>query len=81
MIFSFFFNLRYNFFFYFLLFQFDIKNTLSDQLLENVRVQIEPSEGWRIVKEVPCPRLPYSETHSAYVILQYPEVLQLTVSK
>uniref|UniRef100_T1HU18 Coatomer subunit gamma n=1 Tax=Rhodnius prolixus TaxID=13249 RepID=T1HU18_RHOPR len=63
-----------------LVLQFDIKNTLSDQLLENVRVQIEPSEGWRIVKEVPCPRLPYSETHSAYVILQYPEVLQLTVT-
>ncbi|KAK9496580.1 hypothetical protein O3M35_013140 [Rhynocoris fuscipes] len=63
-----------------LVLQFDIKNTLNDQLLENVRVQIEASEGWRIVKEIPCPRLPYNETHSAYVVLQFPEQLQLSVT-
>lgn len=53
--------------------QFDCLNTLSDQLLENVRVQLDPSEGYTIVGEIPCPKLPYNETGSAYVILKFPE--------
>ncbi|KAF6209601.1 hypothetical protein GE061_015349 [Apolygus lucorum] len=63
-----------------LVLQFECKNTLSDQLLENVRVQIEASEGYRIVKEIPIPKLPYNETHCAYVVLQFPEQLSLTVT-
>ncbi|XP_017780658.1 PREDICTED: coatomer subunit gamma [Nicrophorus vespilloides] len=53
--------------------QFDCLNTLSDQLLENVRVQLEPSEGYKILKEIPCEKLPYNETGTTYIVLQYPE--------
>ncbi|BES96180.1 Coatomer subunit alpha-2 [Nesidiocoris tenuis] len=63
-----------------LVLQFECKNTLSDQLLENVRVQVEASEGYRVVKEISIPRLPYNETHNAYVILQFPDQLALTVT-
>lgn len=64
------------------LLQFECKNTLSDQILENVRVQIEASEGYRIVKEIPIASLHYNEgAHCAYTVLQFPEQLSLTVSK
>lgn len=53
--------------------QFDCLNTLSDQLLENVRVQLEPSEGYTMLAEIPCSKLPYNETGTAYVVLRYPE--------
>ncbi|VEN47829.1 unnamed protein product [Callosobruchus maculatus] len=56
-----------------LVLQFDCLNTLSDQLLEQVRVQLEPSEGYRLLLDVPCPRLPYNESGSCYVVLQFPE--------
>lgn len=59
--------------------QFDCLNTLSDQLLENVKVQIDPSEGYNVVKEIPCPRLPYNETGTAFIILQFPEELPNSV--
>ncbi|EFA09678.1 coatomer subunit gamma [Tribolium castaneum] len=53
--------------------QFDCLNTLSDQLLEDVRVQLDPSEGYTVLREIACPKLPYNETGSAYVVLQFPE--------
>ncbi|CAG9759764.1 unnamed protein product [Ceutorhynchus assimilis] len=53
--------------------QFDCLNTLDDQLLENVRVQLDPSEGYEIIKEIPCPKLPYNETGTVYIILKFPE--------
>lgn len=53
--------------------QFDCLNTLSDQLLENVKVQVDPSEGYDIVGEIPCPKLPYNETGTCYVVLKFPE--------
>lgn len=59
--------------------QFDCLNTLSDQLLENVRVQLDPSEGYVILKEIPCQKLPYNETGSTYVILQFPADLPNSV--
>lgn len=59
--------------------QFDCLNTLSDQLLENVRIQLDPSEGYVVLKEIPCPKLPYNETGTAYVILQLPVDLASTV--
>lgn len=59
--------------------QFDCLNTLSDQLLENVSVQLEPSEGYAIWKEIPCPKLPYNESGSAFVILEMPEDLPNSV--
>ncbi|XP_046391751.1 coatomer subunit gamma [Ischnura elegans] len=61
-----------------LLLQFECTNTLNDQLLENVRVQLECPEDFEVVKEVPLSHLPYSETHSSYVLLQFPQVLSAT---
>lgn len=62
-----------------LVLQFECLNTLNDQLLERVRVQVEPSEGYRIVKEIPCQRLQYGETASAYVVLLFPDQLSASV--
>lgn len=53
--------------------QFDCLNTLSDQLLEQVRIQVDPSEGYRVVQEFPCAKLPYNETGTAYVVVEFPE--------
>lgn len=55
-----------------LVLQFDCLNTLSDQLLENVHVQLDPSEGYEIVTEIPCAKLPYNETGTTYVVLKFP---------
>ena len=55
------------------LFQFDVLNTLSDQILENVKVAIEPSEGFKIIKEVLIPKLPYGETGHCFVVMEYPD--------
>ncbi|KAL1137720.1 hypothetical protein AAG570_009416, partial [Ranatra chinensis] len=60
--------------------QFECMNTLNDQLLENVRVEMEPSEGYRILKQIPCPKLSYNETNNTYVVLQFPDQLSLTVA-
>ncbi|XP_060527742.1 coatomer subunit gamma [Cylas formicarius] len=59
--------------------QFDCLNTLSDQLLENVRVQLEPSDGYEILSEVPCEKLPYNETGTTYIILKTPEDLPSSI--
>ena len=66
---------------YFSLLQFDCLNTLNDQLLENVHVQVEPPDGYQLVRVIPCPRLPYSETGVTYVVLQFPEELGATVGE
>ncbi|EEB14189.1 Coatomer subunit gamma-2, putative [Pediculus humanus corporis] len=56
-----------------LVLQFDVLNTLSDQILENVKVAIEPSEGFKIIKEVLIPKLPYGETGHCFVVMEYPD--------
>ncbi|XP_071442422.1 coatomer subunit gamma [Hetaerina americana] len=61
-----------------LLLQFECTNTLNDQLLENVRVQLECPEEFEVVKDVALAHLPYSETHSSYVLLQLPRTLSAT---
>ncbi|XP_076753592.1 coat protein (coatomer) gamma isoform X1 [Xylocopa sonorina] len=63
-----------------LILQFDCVNTLSDQLLEDVRVAVEPPEGYAIVCEVPCPRLPYNEPGTTYTVLKYPEDVYASVA-
>ena len=40
--------------------QFDCTNTLNDQLLEDVRIQLELPEGFELVATVPCERLEYN---------------------
>ncbi|CAK9831953.1 Coatomer subunit gamma [Anthophora retusa] len=63
-----------------LVLQFDCVNTLSDQLLEDVKVAIEPPEGYTIVCEVPCPRLPYNEPGTTYTVLSYPADVHASVA-
>lgn len=47
--------------------------------MENVRVQLEPPEGFMILKEIPCEKLPYNETGSVFIILRYPDSIKLSV--
>ncbi|XP_002012989.2 coatomer subunit gamma [Drosophila persimilis] len=53
-------------------FQFDCLNTLSDQFLENVRVELTLPEGFTTRAVVPCPKLPYNELQTTYVIVEFP---------
>lgn len=53
-----------------LLLQFECTNTLNDQLLENVTVNLEIPDGYEIQRILPCPRLEYnSGSGCIYVIL------------
>lgn len=55
-------------------FQLDCKNTLNDQLLENVTVELEDADGeWRPEHVIPIDNLPYNETKSTYVLMEFPE--------
>jgi len=58
-----------------LVLQFDCTNTLADQLLEQVRVELELGEGWELVAEVPAPSLQYSVAGTIYCVLAAPEDL------
>uniref|UniRef100_A0A1B6DU23 Coatomer subunit gamma n=3 Tax=Clastoptera arizonana TaxID=38151 RepID=A0A1B6DU23_9HEMI len=62
-----------------LVLQFECLNTLSDQLLEKVKVQLEPCEGFKIVKDIPIPKLQYGETSSTYVVVEFPTQLSNSV--
>jgi len=56
-----------------LLLQFDCTNTLNDQLLEDVSVQLEVPDGYTIERTIPCPMLEYNNgTGVVYVILATP---------
>ncbi|XP_046742906.1 coatomer subunit gamma [Diprion similis] len=63
-----------------LVLQFDCLNTLSDQLLEDVRVAIEPPEGYRVVYEIPCLRLAYNEPGTTYTVLEFPEDVHASIA-
>ncbi|CAG0888508.1 unnamed protein product [Cyprideis torosa] len=56
-------------------FGFDCTNTLNDQLLENVRVEVEPSEGFNIFGEQPCERLEYNIPGTVYTLVSLPDDL------
>lgn len=58
-----------------MVFQFDCVNTLSDQLLENVRVDLVIPDGFTVRAVIPCPKLSYGEVQSAYVIVEFPNDL------
>jgi len=53
--------------------QLDCTNTLNDQLLEDVCVELELPDGWELVAEVSCPRLEYNVGGTIYVVLASPE--------
>ncbi|KPP67563.1 coatomer subunit gamma-2-like, partial [Scleropages formosus] len=56
-----------------MVFQFDCTNTLNDQLLQKVVVQMEPSEAYEVVQYVPAANLPYSQPGSCYCLVRLPE--------
>ncbi|KAH8332398.1 hypothetical protein KR074_002612 [Drosophila pseudoananassae] len=53
-------------------FQFDCLNTLSDQFLENVRVDLTLPEGFTARAVIPCPKLPYNDLQTTFVIVEFP---------
>jgi coatomer protein complex subunit gamma len=56
-----------------LVLQFDCTNTLNDQLLEQVIVQLELPDGFEVSNNIPCPRLEFNVSGVCYVILSTPE--------
>ncbi|XP_072181586.1 coatomer subunit gamma-2-like [Diadema setosum] len=56
-----------------IVFQFDCTNTLNDQQLENVTVQMESSEDFEVVGYIPAPILKYNQPGTTYTIVQLPE--------
>ena len=60
--------------FYFPPFQFDCTNTLNDQVLEKVTVQMEPNEeGFEVIKYVAAPSLPYEKPGTTYTVVRLPD--------
>uniref|UniRef100_A0A915DV57 Coatomer subunit gamma n=1 Tax=Ditylenchus dipsaci TaxID=166011 RepID=A0A915DV57_9BILA len=64
------------------LLQFDCRNTLNDQLLENLSVCVESTDGsaWNVEKVLPLASLPYAQPGTTYVLLAMPEDGQITGS-
>ncbi|XP_063797227.1 coatomer subunit gamma-1 [Pseudophryne corroboree] len=56
-----------------LVFQFDCTNTLNDQILENVTVQMEPTEGYEVLCYVPVKALSYNQPGTCYTLVSIPE--------
>ena len=48
-------------------------NTLEDQLLTNVRVEMEEPEGFKVVGCIPIDNLPYSKPGTTYTIVELAE--------
>lgn len=57
----------------YLVFQFDCTNTLNDQVLEKVMVDMEAAEGFEVVKQIPCASLPYNKPGSTFTLVRLPE--------
>ncbi|VDN20283.1 unnamed protein product [Gongylonema pulchrum] len=61
--------------------QFDCKNTLNDQLLENVHVELEPTPdtvGWDVVLTLPLEKLPFGVQSTTYILLRTPDDFHAT---
>uniref|UniRef100_A0ACB8EHU1 Coatomer subunit gamma-1 n=1 Tax=Sphaerodactylus townsendi TaxID=933632 RepID=A0ACB8EHU1_9SAUR len=56
-----------------MVFQFDCTNTLNDQILENVTVQMEPTEGYEVVGYIPAKSLQYNQPGTCYTLVMLPE--------
>uniref|UniRef100_A0A6I8SY26 Coatomer subunit gamma n=1 Tax=Xenopus tropicalis TaxID=8364 RepID=A0A6I8SY26_XENTR len=56
-----------------MVFQFDCTNTLNDQILENVTVQMEPTEGYEVICCVPAKTLSYNQPGICYTLVSVPE--------
>lgn len=55
-----------------LVLQFECLNTLSDQLLENIHVRLEPPHGYKHLLNVPCSQLPYDVPGSVFHVFEFP---------
>ena len=51
---------------------FQVTNTLNDQQLENVTVEVE-GENYTVLGYVPCPLLVFNAPGTCYTLLQLPE--------
>ncbi|KAM4650953.1 coatomer subunit gamma-1 [Discoglossus pictus] len=56
-----------------MVFQFDCTNTLNDQILENITVQMEPAEGYEVICCVPAKSLTYNQPGTCYTLVSIPE--------
>uniref|UniRef100_A0A8C2Y6F3 Coatomer subunit gamma n=1 Tax=Coturnix japonica TaxID=93934 RepID=A0A8C2Y6F3_COTJA len=56
-----------------IVFQFDCTNTLNDQLLERVTVQMEPSDAYDVICCIPAPSLAYNQPGMCYTLVQMPQ--------
>lgn len=56
-----------------LVFQFDCTNTLNDQILENVTVQMEPTEGYEVLSYTSVKSLSYNQPGTCYTLTSIPE--------
>ncbi|XP_067861280.1 coatomer subunit gamma-2 [Heptranchias perlo] len=56
-----------------MVFQFDCTNTLNDQLLQKVTVQMEPSDAYDVVCCVAAPALHFNQPGSCYTLVLLPE--------
>ncbi|XP_051468171.1 coatomer subunit gamma-2 isoform X1 [Apus apus] len=56
-----------------IVFQFDCTNTLNDQLLERVTVQMEPSDAYDVICCLPAPSLAYNQPGMCYTLVQIPQ--------
>ncbi|XP_054751910.2 coatomer subunit gamma-2-like [Lytechinus pictus] len=56
-----------------IVFQFDCTNTLNDQQLENVTVQMESAEGFEVQQYIPAPVLKYNQPGTTYTVVQMPD--------
>lgn len=58
---------------HYIVFQFDCINTLNDQILEAVTVQMESVDSFEILKTIPCPSLPYNQPGTTYALVRLPD--------
>ncbi|XP_029471888.1 coatomer subunit gamma-2 [Rhinatrema bivittatum] len=56
-----------------IVFQFDCTNTLNDQLLERVTVQMEASDAYEVIQCVAAPSLSYNQPGMCYTLVRLPE--------
>nr|XP_033814492.1 coatomer subunit gamma-2 isoform X2 [Geotrypetes seraphini] len=56
-----------------IVFQFDCTNTLNDQLLERVTVQMEASDAYEVIQYVAAPSLSYNQPGMCYTLVRLPK--------
>lgn len=46
---------------------------MDDQILEDISVALDVSEGFQYLNEFKCPSIKYQETGNVYVYLKFPD--------